>query len=230
MSAEFNVGPNMDFHQLFESWRSAREAGDEATIKGCVQSARLLSTSVDPNGWNWIESSLQDEDRKWFVAAVFAAQSLPKTLVNQMLHTGVLEKNPSFNRSFVEPCVKSVGAARVLSALLDFLRAGTDEEKAGAASALYWVPRQSDSESNTDLRQQIRCKMLYEFVNNEDLEVRRRIIPMLTLDERKYSEDFKPFIAKAIEIARSHPDDYIRHRVEIQLGSSGPFMAIPNTR
>lgn len=81
-----------------------------------------------------------------------------------------------------------------------------------------------------ELREQIRCQMLREFVSNEDLEVRRRIIPMLVLDESRYPEDVRLHVSKAIEIARAHPDEYIRHRVEIQLGAKGPFMAIPSAR
>lgn len=217
----------MDFDQLFETWQSARAVGNETVMEDCVRSARRLSSSLGSNGWNWFEKSLQDEDRKWFVAAAFDAQPVPKRLVDRMLHTGVLEKDPSFNRRFIEPCVESFGAARVLFALLEYLQSGTDEEKAGAASALYWVPRQPDADPDTELRQQIRCQMLHEFVSNEDLEVRRRIIPLLTLDESKYSEDVRPLVAKAIKIARSHSDKYIRHRVEIQLGTGGPLMAIP---
>jgi hypothetical protein len=136
--------------------------------------------SIGASGWNWFEASLQDEDRKWFVAAVFEAQPVPKRLVDRMPHTGVLEKNPTFNRRLVEPCAESFGAARVLCALLEYLQSGTDEQKAGAASALYWVPRQPGTDPNPELRQQIRSQMLHEFVNNEDLEVRLRIIPMLT--------------------------------------------------
>ncbi len=218
----------MDFDRLFDSWRSARAAGDVAAMEDSVRSARRLCSSIGAGGWDWFERSLHDEERKWFTAAVFKAQPVPKELADRMLRAGVLEKNPSFNRSFVEPCVKSFGATRVLCALLEYLQSGTDAEKAGAASALYWVPRQPGIDPDAELRQKIRCQMLREFVNNDDLEVRRRIIPMLVLDESKYPEDVRPFAAKAIVIARAHPDQYIRHRVEVQLGASGPFMAIPD--
>jgi hypothetical protein len=218
----------MDFDQLFESWRSALEIGDETALEDSVRSARRLTSSAGASGWNWLDSALQDENRKWFVAAVFGEQPVPKRLVDRMLHAGVLEKNPSFNRRFIQPCVESFGAAAVLFKLLGYLQSGTDEEKAGAASVLYWVPGQSGIDPDVELREQIRCQMLREFVSNEDLEVRRRIIPMLVLDESRYPEDVRLHVSKAIEIARAHSDEYIRHRVEIQLGAKGPFMAIPS--
>ena len=93
-----------------------------------------------------------------------------------MLRAAVLEKNPSFNPSFI---------------------------------------------GYLDLRLRIRCHMLREFIDNTDLELRPRIIPMLVLDAKKYPEELRPLIAQAIAIARSHSDEYIRHRVEIQLGGTG---------
>jgi hypothetical protein len=106
----------------------------------------------------------------------------------------VLERNPSFNRVFIEPCVRSFGGNRVLAALLRYLESGTRE-----------------------------------FVGNEDVQVRRRIIPMLRLEPERYPEELRPLVARAIEIARAHPDEYVRHRIEIQLGAGGPYMALPDT-
>lgn len=219
----------MDFDQLYVSWLKARDAANGSVRDDCVRSARRLSSSVGVGRWTWFDSSLQDESRKWFVAAIFDAQPVPKKLFDRMLHTGVLEKDPSRNRWFIEPCLNSFGAASVLVKLLAYLQSGSEEEKAGAASALYWVPRRSDPDPDADLRQQILCQMLHEFVTSESLYVRRRIIPMLVLEESKYPENFRSFVRKAIKIARDHSDEYIRHRVEIQLGSGGPYMAIPNS-
>jgi hypothetical protein len=143
-----------------------------------------------------------------------------------MLFAGVLEKNPSYNRDFIEPCVKSFGPETLLIQLLEYLESGSDEEKAGAASALYWVG--GDDDSTADLRQRIRCQLLREFVHNSHLEVRRRIIPMLELRARKYPKDLRPLTRQAIDIARSHSDEYIRHRVEIQLGGCGPLLPLPH--
>ncbi|HEX8210142.1 MAG TPA: hypothetical protein VF584_08135 [Longimicrobium sp.] len=56
------------------------------------------------------------------------------------------------------------------------------------------------------MRQQIRWRMLREFVGNEDLEVRRRIIPQLRLEPERYPLELRPMVGRAVEIARAHPD------------------------
>ena len=147
-------------------------------------------------------------------------------MLKQMLLAAVLEKDPSYNRDFIQPCVQSFGPETVRIQLLEYLESGSDAEKAGAASALYWV--RGDGDSTSEVWQRICCQMLREFVHNPNLEVRRRIIPMLDLKFRKYPRDLRPLTKQAIDIARSHSDEYIRHRVEIQLGGRGPLLPIPH--
>ncbi len=206
---------------------ASRKPGEEAFRR--MQEARKRVAQNTPGDWQWLENALADPDRKWFVADVFKSQPVPRRLFGPMLRAGVLERNPSLNRRFVEPCVRSLGGGRVLAELLRYLEAGTNAEKAGAASALYWAGGNPRGEELGELRERLRCQMLREFVANPDVDVRRRIIPMLRLEPEAYPEELRPLIPVAVEIARSHPDEYIRHRVEVQLGDGGPFMAIPDT-
>jgi hypothetical protein len=61
---------------------------------------------------------------------------------------------------------------------------------------------------------------LQEFVKNPSFAVRQRIIPHLDLKNAgAYPEELRSFVPQTIQIARNHPDAYIRHRLEIQLGS-----------
>jgi hypothetical protein len=199
-----------ELNELYESWASSR-----ANAAAAIKAARRLVASRGAEGWSWLSDALHDERRKWFVGAFFKSYPVPRRLVKEMIRAGVLEKNPSYNQSFIEPCVSSFGAEAVLTELWNYLESGSDEEKAGAASALYWVPYDG---SVSEWRQRIRCQLLREFVNNPDVQVRRRIMPMLSFDAEKYPEELRPLTAQAIAIARSHSDEYIRHRVEIQLG------------
>jgi hypothetical protein len=194
-----------------------------------MQAARKRMARNTPDDWQWLAESLAHPERKWFVAGVFELHPVPGRLLGPMLRAGVLEPSPSFNRDFIEPCVASLGARQVMEVLLRYLESGTDAEKAGAASALYWVGSNPRNEDLDDLSQRLRCRMLREFVDNPDLNVRRRIIPMLRLEPDAYPEELRPLLPVAIRVARSHPDEYIRHRVEVQLGAGGPFMAIPHT-
>jgi hypothetical protein len=218
----------MTWGEHYRLWcKVRRQPGQEAHRR--MQAARLRVAQNTPDDWRWLAESLNDPDRKWFVAQVFQFQPVPKRLFKSMLRAGVLERNPSLNRVFIEPCVRSLGGRRVLEELLRYLECGTDVEKAGAASAFYWAGHNPLGEDLAELRQRIDWQMLREFVGNEDVQVRRRIIPLLRLEPDSYPEELRPLVARAVAIARAHPDEYIRHRVEIQLGAGGPFMAIPDT-
>ena len=52
-----------------------------------------------------------------------------------------------------------------------------------------------------------------EFLNNEDIDVRRSIMSKLSLNDEHYSKEHRSSIRKALEIARNHEDEYIRHRL-----------------
>jgi hypothetical protein len=194
-----------------------------------MQAARKRVARNTPEDWQWLAEVLADDERKWFVADVFKLQTLPRRLLGPMVRAGVLTRNPSTNRSFIEPCVNSLGGRQVLELLLRYLESGTDAEKAGAASALYWAGANPRNEALEGLKERLRCQMLREFVANPDLDVRRRIIPGLRLNPEAYPEELRPLIPVAVQAARSHPDPYIRQRVEVQLGAGGPLMAVPDT-
>ena len=199
--------------ELYDSWEKSRRHGGLAHSH--IKAARELVASIRVPGWSWLAEALNDDRRKRFVAAFFKSYPVPRRMLKQMLLAGVLEKSPSYNRDFIQPCVQSFGPETVLIQLLEYLESGTNEEKAGAANAIYWV--RGNIDSTRDLRLRIRCQMLREFVHNSDLEVRRNIIALLDLEAMKYPRDLRPLTKEAIDIARSHSDEYIRRRVEIQL-------------
>jgi hypothetical protein len=155
---------------------------------------------------------------------------LPNALLPLLMRVAVYEPNPSFNRGFIDPCLQTYGAHRVLDALLGYLATGSNREKAGAARAFYWARRpllapqcharaveDGQEEDLAELRGIIATRMLQEFIANDDLDVRRSLIAQLSFDPARYPDRYKPLIATAIAIARDHPDDYIRHRLEIQI-------------
>jgi hypothetical protein len=123
---------------------------------------------------------------------------------------------------------------------LGYLRAGVNAERAGAARASYWAsaswrwkwasgesgrgwwaherPLDPDG-SLASLQREWREAILREFVANDDVDVRRSILPGLPLSAAHYPDELHGLVARAISIARSHPDEYIRHRVEIQVNA-----------
>jgi hypothetical protein len=236
----------MTWEELFAAHRSLN-LGTAAVKLQLVENARRLLSKTTEDDWSKLENALADNEVKWFVAAVLSKAPLPKRLLKAMLRAAVYEVNPSFNRNFVEPCIASFGHRVVNEALLDYVENGSDFEKAGAANALYWAgmplsfvgkTRKYTVENATpesraaylelkDVWLRRRFLFLREFVANENVDVRRSIIPELNLDETVYPDDLKPLVAQAIEIARNHHDDYIRHRVEVQLGNERVFKALP---
>ena len=54
------------------------------------------------------------------------------------------------------------------------------------------------------------------FVDNEDAGVRSAIIPGLDLRQRPPDHPQRELVERALHIARTHPDEYIRWRVEVQ--------------
>jgi hypothetical protein len=186
---------------------------------------------------------------------------LPEEFFPLLMRVAIYEPNPSLNRYYIEPCLRSFGYCRVLEALLTYLVTGTNREKAGTVRALYWAQlpllvddlwwqkkeREREQTGNSgealqrangefqeerarakaafqkvfdeelaDLRATIAGTMLKEFIENEDLDLRRSLIPQLSFDPARYPEAWKPLLPTALAIARNHPDDYIRRRVEIQ--------------
>jgi hypothetical protein len=70
------------------------------------------------------------------------------------------------------------------------------------------------------LRQRYRhTAALSSVVTEEDLDVRRCILPGLPLDPQMYPSDMREPVTRAVQIARTSNDEYLRHRVEIQARS-----------
>jgi len=250
-----------DYYQEYEATlRSGKDLRDgrrfpeyEASIRHrqqIVRDARKLLSRAYRDEDAWVATALREPRKKWFVAQVFRG-NVPRRFFAAMIRAAVYESNPSANRYFVEPCVHSFGPRPVYDALLRYLREGADTEKSGANNALYWVRspltwlpgapnvrwESATPESKAtdlaleDIRAEIRDTQLREFVANEDVGVRRSLIPPLRLSTpTEYPAELRPLALKAIEIARNHPDEYIRHRLDIQLDtnhSSAMFKPLP---
>lgn len=141
----------------------------------------------------------------------------------------------SRTRPELRPAARRTRHRRVQLALIAYLDTGTAPDIAGAARAWYWtqVPLSyvggsktptpesvAEYEAFSDLRQRFDRIALRRFVEEEDLDVRRCILPGLPLYPRAYPADMHDLVARAVRIARTSSDEYLRHRVEIQVGLS----------
>ena len=204
-------------------WLQAR--GERTRTDDVIVAARKCLASTQD--WEWFAQALDDPQRKWFVAEVFRRPPVPKRLRHKMLLAGVLERDPSFNRWFVEPCVRSFGAKWVLEQLLGYLTAGGNAEKAGAANASYWVHENPRHEALSTISDAFQEAALLEFIANDDLDVRRCLIAKLEFQPKDADPRRRKLVDEAIRIATSHHDTYIRRRADIQLGRGGLLMALP---
>lgn len=223
----------MTWEEQYERWVKAIEDNpyddrpERIIVIETRKGARNGAPLDNPAQWEWVESALRDTNRRRFVSAVFHKQAAPSALASTMLAMGVEEENPSNNRLFIEPAVKAMGARRVINRLLELLRDGSDREKAGAASAAYWVQGDRSQPSYVEARERFRDEMLRQFVATESVSVRQCIIPSLSMKAEDYSPDVAELIPTAIRIARTHSDPYVRHRVEVQLGEESILRPLP---
>ena len=206
-----------------------------AEMNNLRQTMRHRCSRLSPEDERWIRERLNaeqlDSDLSWFIGPILEfAHPLPNSLFEPLVRAGVYETNPSSNRYFVEPSVREYGFRRVAERLLRYLNDGTDFEKAGAVDAFYWalVLSRDPNEQFEELRQHICDKFLTEFVSNDDTQIRRCIIKLLSTKVSKYSPAIQHLVSVAIDIARNHPDDYIRHRIEVQLGNESSMKPFPD--
>lgn len=229
------------------NWNELAEAYSTGARNDAVRMARQKLQQPSESDWQWLRTSLEDEQAKWFVAAVFRGYPVPRRLFEAFLRAAIKETNPSLCRQFVEPCIASFGYRAVNEFLLDVVEGSDNAEIAGAVAALYWANMQISFSGKVphytleyatdnsraaflaldDVWRRKRETYLRVFISNEDVTVRRQIIPALNLDEASYPDALKPLVQRAIDLARSHPDEYIRHRVEVQLGNERLLRPIP---
>lgn len=60
-------------------------------------------------------------------------------LFEPLLKAGVFERDPSYNRFFIEPCLRYFGVRTVNQTLIEYFTKGTKEEQAGINQAWYWL-------------------------------------------------------------------------------------------
>ncbi len=175
---------------------------------------------------DWCRNALHDSAKKWVVAAIF--RKLPdrsKRLTRDLLAAGMREPNPSYNRLFLYPVRRREGWPQIVDWMIEIAEAGGDLEKGGVSRATYWL--QERNPIDADSRQRLNAWMLAEFCRSDDLVAQRSLIAGLKLDPASVDDELAPLIKQAIDKARRSEDEYVRHRLEVQLGThSGPFMML----
>lgn len=210
-----------------------RSAAYEALLRDLLDLVGTTSPTTDDKG---IRSAWRHHTRRG-LGKVLADHAdtgpVPEAWFEPFVRAMVHEPDPSFNRQLVEPAIIAFGRRRVQRALIALLNSDVPADIAGAARAWYWTQARlsyewhrfrtpepenvTEREELNDLRQQYRHTALRRFVTVDDLDVRRCILPGLSLNPELYPDDMHHLVTQAIRIARTSSDDYLRHRVEIQI-------------
>ncbi|WP_260470491.1 hypothetical protein [Streptomyces sp. RP5T] len=151
---------------------------------------------------------------------------LPEEWFDPLMAAAVYDPDPSLCRWFVEPAVYAFGRRRVMAALVDYLRCGTDAERAGAVRAWYCAhaPLRADRSpaygSNgirnpaLDESQDIEAAWLEAsmqvFAEATDLQMSYRVLLNLPTSRAAYPPPLHQLLASTLASARAHPDPHIR--------------------
>ncbi|MER6461722.1 hypothetical protein ABT278_14770 [Streptomyces sp. NPDC001228] len=152
--------------------------------------------------------------------------SLPEELFAPLMAAAVYDPDPSFCRWFVEPAVYAFGRRRVMAALVDYLRTGTDAERAGAVRAWYCahVPlrvnrspaygpagvRDPALDEAQDLKDAWLEASMRVFVESTDLRMRHRVLLGLPTSRAAYPPHLRSLFESTLASAQAHPDENIR--------------------
>ena len=189
--------------------------GRPKNVDSLINDARSAMQGSNED-WDWCREALEHPQKRWFVAKLFSRSPVPKRLLSSMVAAAIDVGNPSTNRHFIEPCIRSLGALGVLEALRKTLQEGSATEQTGAVDALYWANSNPRDEDLSDERALLRRIMVRLFLQTDFVPLQRSIISKL----KPNSVEDDPLFDQVVAKARNHEDDYIRHRVEVQIGLS----------
>ncbi len=227
------IKKNSYWETLYQEYCAARQANDGTALDHVETRARIALQNRQDASMDWVVEALQDSERKWFIVWPLQNRTihLPTRLMAAILWAGISEPNPEGSKQFILPCLRLWGVRRTNEALLEVLEHGEDDEKAGAANALYWAGPSSETNYLTteewdDVRTRRRHALLREFIANDDAPVRHNIVSLLNLNHSAYPSEMHALVDEAIRIGRTHPDEAIRQRISIELRDTGGDTAL----
>jgi hypothetical protein len=94
----------------------------------------------NPDSLVWFTAALIHTEKKWFVVKLLEkVNPVPKTLFDDLVLASLIEHDPSFNKWFITPCVKSFGVEAVKSKIMALASHPQVVENEGVNKVMYWV-------------------------------------------------------------------------------------------
>jgi len=127
----------MTWDECLEQYQAAEKAPDRARAWQILEAARKLVS--DPAQRGWLLRALEDVDRRWFVAAVFARQPVPGALREPMLRAALTEPvDASAVRAFIIPLAETFGIEDIAQCL-KAVRNTSPQMAEAVGKAGYWL-------------------------------------------------------------------------------------------
>ena len=88
----------------------------------------------------WFVAALNEAPKKWFVAKTLErVNPVPSVLLDPLLAAALEEPNPSANRVFIAPCVRTFGKEAVRVRLNELATQSERYSAESLARAMYWA-------------------------------------------------------------------------------------------
>lgn len=127
----------MTWDEYYDAYRNAFDNRERARAYEILEEARKLVSDRAQRAW--LHQALEDTERRWFVASVFATQPVPKALREPMLRAALTAPvDASAVQSFIIPLAETFGPEDILGRLKAAKQA--DPQMAiPVDKASYWV-------------------------------------------------------------------------------------------
>jgi hypothetical protein len=143
----------MTWDDHLQQYREAEAAGDRSRAWQILEDARKLVG--DRAQRDWLIGALEDVDRRWFVAAVFARQPIPAALREPMLRGALLDPvDASAVRAFIVPLGETFGVEDIAGRLKALAELSPGLARA-AGKAAYWLGSVKKTRSKGRARRKI---------------------------------------------------------------------------
>jgi hypothetical protein len=215
--------------EIEEAWREQVDplAPPQCMDEGVLSRVCAQMPGVTGDVLDWFIRALADDSRKWFAAAVLTRRPEGATpLLEHLLRAAMVEPDPSFNRFFIRP-LKAAGVSwhDVVEPLLRL--AGSDDPmiRGGLSRAGYWLGAELGP-APRDVHRRLNTQQIRAFIAATDTYEVRSLVRGLRLDRESVDPEHHHLIAEVVAKARAHDDAFVRHRIEVELGSDGPFQPL----
>lgn len=136
----------MNLESLYEEYSQAKSLNDKNKSHHLTRKlvGKIASNfpKDNPHALAWFTAALIHNDKKWFVVKLLEKiNPVPKALFDDLVFAALSEHDPSFNKWFIAPCVKSFGVEQVKSKIMTFATHPQVVENEGVNKVMYWVPR-----------------------------------------------------------------------------------------